>query len=78
MALGIRSDVNKSLDNIVKCNKPIYYGSQNHPFNTAVTIAKRLEPDNSNWSKWRLNNIGGKKNKITKKKKVKRKRSLKR
>ena len=78
MTLGIRSDVNKSLDNVVKCNKPIYYGSQNHPFNTAVNVAKRLDPDNSNWSKWKFNNIGGKKNKITKKKKLNRKRSLKR
>jgi uncharacterized protein YqgV (UPF0045/DUF77 family) len=62
MSSDIKCCVDNSLRNVQTANKPIYYGSINQPFNTAINIAKNLQPNNENlsWSKWELNNIGGK------------------
>lgn len=72
---GIKCCVDNSLRSVQTANKPIYYGNINHPFNNAINIAKNLQPgnDNSSWSKWSLNNIGGRRfsNKILKNKKTK-------
>ena len=71
MSDGIKCCVDNSLKSVQTAYKPIYYGNINHPFNNAINIAKNLQPknDNFNWSKWELNNIGGKRliNKVSKK-----------
>ena len=75
MSNGIKCCVDNSLRSVQTANKPIYYGNINQPFNNAINIAKNLQPsnENSSWSQWSLNNIGGRRltNKAFKNKKTK-------